>query len=121
MPEAQTVVEMYASAKYLTYDFIANVKPHSSREGILPWCSHEWAWVDFYLNENGIGGTYKTSSTIKILVSGTYPYHVLPPGPDIVAGILAYWARRTLFSLACPHEPMRVTGFLLQPNGISHP
>ena len=76
---------------------------------------------NFYVNENGIGGTYKPSPTIKILVSGTYPYHVLSPGPDILAGILAYWARRTLFSLACPHEPMRMTGFLPQPTEISHP
>ena len=79
---------------------IANVEPHLSRKGILRGAltnGHEWIFLIFYLNENGIGGTYAKSPTIKIQVSDTYPYRVISPGPDIVAGILAYWVCGTLF------------------------
>jgi len=47
----------------------------------------------FYLNENG---TYAKSPTIKI--QDTYPYGVISPGPDIVAGILAHWVCRRALS-----------------------
>jgi len=46
------------------------------------------------------------SPTIKMQVSNNYPYSVLSPGPDIIAGILAYWVRFTLFSSVCPYKHM---------------
>lgn len=88
---------------------IATVEPHSSRKEIVRGAltnGYDWIFLIFYLDENGIGGTYGKSPTIKIQVSGTYPYRVVSPGPDIVAGILAYWVRRTLFFLVCSHGQM---------------
>jgi hypothetical protein len=67
---------------------------------------HEWIFLILYLNKDGEGGTYTESPTVKIQVSESYPYHVLPPGPDIVAGILAYWVSYTLISSASSHEQM---------------
>jgi hypothetical protein len=112
---AQAVAEMYASAKYLMYDsgflptLFANVESHSTRKGILRDAltnGHEWIFLILYLNEDGVGGTYAESLTIKIQVSDSYPYRVLSPGPDIVAGILAYWICCTLFSSLYPYEQM---------------
>ena len=117
---AQAVAEMYASAKYLMYAYdsacflatlLANVESHSTRKGILRGAltnGHEWIFLILYLNEDGDGGMYAESPTIKIQVSDSYPYHVLSPGPDIVAGILAYWVCCTLFSSLCPYERMLV-------------
>jgi len=76
-----------------------------------------------HLKENGTGGTYTTSPIFKIQVSATYPFHVLSPEPDIIAGIIVYWVCHTLFYLVYPHKPivrwntvllilMRMTGFL---------
>lgn len=67
---------------------------------------YEWVFVIFYLDKDGVGGTYKTSPTITIQVNNNYPYHVLSSGPDIVAGIVAYWVCFTLFSFLCPYEQM---------------
>jgi len=85
----QAVAEMYASAKYLTKGIARGALTNG----------HEWIFLIFYLNENGIGGTYAESPTIKIQVSDTYPYGVISPGPDIVAGILAYWIGRSFVDL----------------------
>ena len=94
---AQAVAEMYASAKYLMYDsgslpmLFINVEPHSTRKGILRGAltnGHEWIFLILYLNEDGNGGTYAESPTIKIQVSDSYSYRVLSPGPDIVPGLL---------------------------------
>ena len=59
-----------------------------------------------YLNENGIGGSFAESPIIEMQGSDTYPYRILSPEPDIIAGIIAYWVCRTLFSLVCPHGQM---------------
>jgi hypothetical protein len=67
---------------------------------------HEWKFLIFYLGKDGIGGMYKESPIIKIHVKDDYPYHILPPGPDIVAGIVAYWVCYSLFYFMCPHEQM---------------
>ena len=96
----QAVAEMYGSAKYLQYDPVffsthfAHTKTNSFRKRILRGAltkGHECIFLIVYLNENGHGGTYSISPTINIYASDKYPYHVLSPGPDIVAGILAYW------------------------------
>jgi hypothetical protein len=84
-------------------------EPPLSSKGIL--CGAvtdglEWIFLIFYLDKDGIGGMYKISPTIKIHVSKSYPYHILSPGPDIVAGIVAYWVCYTLFYFICPHEQM---------------
>jgi hypothetical protein len=69
----QAMVEIYASAKYLSmFKFllilIAN-KSHSFSKSIL--CGtvtngHEWIFLIFYLNKDGIGGTYKKSCIVKM-------------------------------------------------------
>ncbi|KAJ2919592.1 hypothetical protein MD484_g805, partial [Candolleomyces efflorescens] len=88
----QAVAELYTSAKYLT--------KRISRGALTN--GHEWIFIILYLNEDGvgIGGTYAASPPIKIQVSESYPFRVLSPGPDIVAGILAYWV--CLISLSFP-------------------
>jgi hypothetical protein len=63
---------------------------------------HEWKFLIFYLGKDGIGGMYKESPIIKIHVKDDYPYHILPPGPDIVAGIVAYWVCYSLFLFYVP-------------------
>ncbi|KAF9643708.1 hypothetical protein BDM02DRAFT_1362680 [Thelephora ganbajun] len=86
---AQVVAEMYASAKYL-------------KEGIIRGAltdGHNWIFLILYLNEDGIGGTYMQSPPIKMQASDNYPYYVLSPGPDIVAGILAHWMERSFIDL----------------------
>ena len=82
---------------------IAN-EPHSSSKGILRGAltnGHECIFLIFYLDKDGIGGTYAKSPIIKIQVGDSYPYCVLSPVPDIVAGILAYWICVTLSFLSC--------------------
>jgi len=106
---AQAVGEMYASAKYLTYDsgflltlLFTNVEPYSTRKKITRGAltnGHEWIFVILDLGEDGNVGTYVRSPIIKIQVSENYPYRVLSPGPDIVTGILAYWVCCTCFLL----------------------
>jgi hypothetical protein len=127
---AQAVAEMYVSAKYLMYDsgflptLFTNVEPRLTRKGILRGAltnGHEWIFLILYLNEDGNGGTYAESPTIRIQVTDSYPYRVLSPGPDIVAGILAYWVCCTLFFSASLRTDvrwntalmilMRMTGF----------
>ena len=107
---AQAVAEMYASAKYLMYDLgfllmlFTNVEPHLTRKRNLRGAltnGHEWTFLILYLNEDGNGGTYSESPTIKIQVSNSYPYRVLSPGPDIVAGILTYWVCCRSFFFLC--------------------
>ncbi|KAN0128028.1 hypothetical protein V8E53_013051 [Lactarius tabidus] len=77
----QAVAEMYASAKYLNKGIL--------RGAVTNGC--EWVFLIFYLDKDGIGGTFVKSPIIEIRASNSYPYHILPPGPDIVAGIVTYW------------------------------
>ena len=88
---------------------IAN-EPRSSNKGILRGAltnGHEWVFLIFYLDKDGVGGTYAKSPIIKIQVGDNYPHRVLSPGPDIVVGILACWVCVALSSLSCaPHEQM---------------
>jgi len=86
---AQAVAEMYASAKYLSKKILRGALTNG----------HEWIFLILYLNEDGNGGSYAESPTIKIQVNDSYPYHVLSPGPDIVAGILAYWMEHSFDDL----------------------
>ncbi|KAG5640967.1 hypothetical protein DXG03_006479 [Asterophora parasitica] len=92
---AQAVAEMYASATYPKYESEKSIIRGALTNG------HEWIFSILYLNEDddSQGGTYAESPTIKIQVSDDYPYHVLPPGPDVVAGILAYWMERSFVDL----------------------
>jgi len=86
---------------------IANVEPHLSRKGILRGAitdGHEWMFLILYLNKNGIGGIYSTSPIFKIQISATYPFQVLSPEPDIIAGIIAHWVCCILFYLVCPYK-----------------
>lgn len=86
---AQAVAGMYASAKYLGKGIIRGALTNG----------HDWIFLILYLNKDGDGGTYAESPTIKIQVSDTFPYHVISPGPDIVAGILAYWMEHSFNDL----------------------
>lgn len=88
--------------------FVTNV-PHLSSKQILRGAvtnGYEWVFVIFYLDKDGIGGTYKASPPIRINVGNNYPYHVHSPEPNIVAGIVAYWVCFTHFSFMCSHEKM---------------
>jgi hypothetical protein len=77
---------------------------HLSSKGILRGAvtnGREWVFLIFYLDKDGIGGTFVKSPIIEIRASNSYPYHILPPGPDIVAGIVTYWVCCALFSFMC--------------------
>ncbi|KAI9573877.1 hypothetical protein HD554DRAFT_2310459 [Boletus coccyginus] len=93
---AHAVAEMYASAKYLAKSILRGALTNG----------HDRIFLILYLNEDGTGRTYTESPVIKMRVSDNYPYSVLSPGPDIIAGILAYWVLFTLFSSVCPYERM---------------
>ncbi|KAF9784373.1 hypothetical protein BJ322DRAFT_844894 [Thelephora terrestris] len=85
----RAVAEMYASAKYLNKGILRGALTNG----------HEWIFLIFYLDKDGIGGTYTTTPIIKIQVNDSYPFCILSPGPDIVAGILAYWIDRSFSDL----------------------
>ncbi|TFK23769.1 hypothetical protein FA15DRAFT_743803, partial [Coprinopsis marcescibilis] len=77
----QAVARMFASAKY-------RVRKEIARGTVTN--GHEWIFIILYINQGGIGGTYATSPTIKIQVSERYPFRVISPGPDIIAGTLFF-------------------------------
>ena len=83
-------------------------EPHSFSKRILRDAvtnGHQWEFIILYLNEDRIGGgTYHTSPIIKIDVTRTYPFQVISPGPDIIAGILAYWVSHTHPSFIFCHK-----------------
>jgi len=56
----------------------------------------EWEFIILHLNENGKGGGYKVSPPVVIESEPEHPYHVVSPGPDVVAAILAHWVRQYL-------------------------
>ncbi|KAF6751296.1 hypothetical protein DFP72DRAFT_968735 [Ephemerocybe angulata] len=85
----QAVAKMYASARYLG-------KPIA--RGALT-NGHEWIFMTLNINQDGIGGTYTMSPKIKIQASESYPFHVLSPEPDIIAGVLAYWIEHSYVDL----------------------
>ncbi|KAF9642126.1 hypothetical protein BDM02DRAFT_3124827 [Thelephora ganbajun] len=86
---ARAVAEMYAPAKYLKKNVIRGALTNG----------RDWIFLILYLNEDGGGGTYLQSRPIELQVSSSYPYSVLPPEPDIIAGILAYWMERSFVDL----------------------
>ncbi|KAF9642072.1 hypothetical protein BDM02DRAFT_3193961 [Thelephora ganbajun] len=85
----QVLAEMYTSAKHLRKSVIRGALTDR----------HDWIFLVLYLNEDGVGGAYFQSPTIKMQVSSNYPYSVLSPGPDIIAGILAYWVERSFVGI----------------------
>ena len=64
----------------------------------------EWEFIILRLNSNGRGGGYKVSPRIAIDLEPDYPNEAIPPGPDILAGILAHWVRHDLFLMWHTHR-----------------
>ena len=57
-----------------------------------------WKFTILRLNENGKDGGYKVSPPVLIELEPEPSLHVISPGPDIVAVILAHWVRHHLLS-----------------------
>jgi hypothetical protein len=87
--------------------------------------SHQWARMDFSdsLHEDGNGGSYAESPTIKIQVNDGYPYRVLSLGPDNRCRYPGILGMLHSFSFSVPLRTdvrwntaliilMRMTGFL---------
>ena len=52
----------------------------------------EWIFLLVKLNDNYDGATFKQSFVIQLTTLGTLGSQLqLPPEPDLIAGILAYW------------------------------
>ena len=61
---------------------------------------HKWAFVILRFKENEKEWEFMFSDEIPIRFERDYPNHVKNQGPDIVAGVLAYWVRhRLIFSV----------------------
>ena len=77
-----------------------SLSQHPSREKVVRSVVSnglEWKFIILHLNENGRGGGYKVSPRVVIKSKPDYPFEVIPPGPDIVAEILAHLVRLLSF------------------------